>query len=160
MRSRTVYLSGGMQFARGTGASWRADLGGWIRRTLGHRVIDPVIESEALMKKLRSEGWHLRGRTRTGGDWPQFFRQVVDRDCRLVRRADYIVCLWDSSARRGAGTQGELTIAREQRIPVYLVTRSPLASIPGWIQGCSTERFGAFNELRTFLQDQFLPHHT
>ncbi len=155
MKRMRVYLSGGMQFAEKEGAGWRTTLGTWITESLGHTVIDPVIESRQLLARLRRSGWSLRGRDRVGGDWERFFRMVVDHDIRLVRSSDYVVCLWNGSARRGAGTQGELTIARESRIPVFLVTRSQVPHVPGWVQGCSTRTFRNFTELRRFLAEHY-----
>ena len=156
MKRNRVYLSGGMQYASDGGASWRSSLGEWLHTTLGHTVIDPVTESEKILRSLRRKGWRLPGGDRTGGDWPRFFPLIVDRDVRLVRSSQYIICLWNESARRGAGTQGELTVAREARIPVYLVTRSSLARTPGWVQGCTTKRFTTITQLKSFLETRFI----
>lgn len=148
----TAYLSGGMQYAAKRGADWRRSMGAWLREELGHASIDPVERSNALMRRMRNAGARLNGRRRKGGDWAAFFRRVVDIDSRFVsEKTDYVICLWNQSARRGAGTQGELTLARRHRIPVYLVSRVPRERLPGWIQGCLTRHFGSWNELRRFL---------
>jgi hypothetical protein len=152
----TVYLSGGMQYADRRGADWRHAMGIWLRNELGHRVIDPVKRSNSLMRRMKNSGARLTGRYRRGGDWPAFFRRVVDVDSRLVaENSDYVICLWDRSARRGAGTQGELTLARRHRIPVYLVSRTPPERLPGWIQGCTTRHFGSWRDLRCHLRTIF-----
>jgi hypothetical protein len=149
----TAYLSGGMQYADRRGAGWRHVMGAWLREELGHVSIDPVERSNRLMRSMRKAGARLTGKRRRGGDWSAFFRRVVDVDSRLVaEKADYVICLWDQSARRGAGTQGELTLARRHRIPVYLVSRTPLERLPGWIQGCTTRQFGSWRDLRSFLR--------
>ena len=148
----TAYLSGGMQFADRSGADWRVEMGTWLREVLGHRVIDPVKESKSLKARMISRGFVLRGRRRIGGGWNAFFRRIVDTDTRFVaHRSDYVVCLWNSSARKGAGTQGELTVARLKRIPVYLVSATPREQLPGWIQGCITRHFATLRELRIYL---------
>lgn len=154
----TVYLSGGMQFAAGNGADWRRTFGEWVRSDLGHTVLDPVQASMHLKQSMRRSGHSLGGRRRVGGSWPIFFRRVVDQDVRLVaRRSDYVVCLWNLSARKGAGTQGELTVARWLRIPVYLVSRTPRERLPGWVQGCITEHFHTFEQLKFYLRDHYPP---
>ena len=150
-----VYLSGGMQFAKRSGSVWREDFGLWVDRELGHLVIDPVQESRHLLKRLRGEHKRLFGASKTGGDWPEFFREIVRRDIDFVRSSDYVVCLWNDGARRGAGTQGELTIARDAAIPVYLVARNSLSKLPGWIQGCTTAHFNGFVSLKRFLIQQY-----
>jgi hypothetical protein len=132
-------------------------MGVWLRTELGHVSIDPVERSNALLRRMRNSGSRLKGKHRRGGDWTAFFRRVVDVDSGLVaEKADYVICLWDLSARRGAGTQGELTLARRRRIPVYLVSRTPLERLPGWIQGCTTRHFGTWRDLKRFLRSVYL----
>lgn len=148
-----------MQYAASGGADWRRGFGHWLQHELGHRVIDPVRESRRLMTRLRARGMRLRGKKRLGGDWSIFFRSIVDADTRWVaRRSDYVVCLWNGSARKGAGTQGELTIARWHRIPVFVVSRTPIHLLPGWIQGCVTCHFRSFADLKRFLFNHFDRH--
>ncbi len=152
----TAYLSGGMQFAIGGGADWRVEMGTWLREVLHHRAIDPVQESRRLISRWKLHGHRLTGSKRTGGDWPAFFRQIVDSDCAFVQReADYVICLWNASARKGAGTQGEVTVARVNRIPVFLVSQTPLQKLPGWIQGCTTRHFSSFRALRMYLIQRY-----
>lgn len=152
----TTYLSGGMQFAKGEGADWREEMGKWLKEVLEHRVIDPVQESKRLKARLKARGFLLNGRRRTGGHWSVFFHKIVDADTKFVQNeADYLICLWNSSARRGAGTQGELTVARVNRIPVYLVSRTPLQELPGWIQGCTTRHFSTFRALKIYLIQRY-----
>ena len=40
-----AYLSGAMEFADDEGASWRNELTIWLKETIDHQSIDPVIES-------------------------------------------------------------------------------------------------------------------
>ena len=58
-----------------------------------------------------------------------------------------MVCYWDEAAGRGAGTQGELTLAHRAGVPVYLVLGMPVEKVSGWILGCATEVFGSVEEL-------------
>lgn len=155
-RRLTAYLSGGMQFARGNGAGWRLEMSEWLSEVLGHSAIDPVRESVRLMALMRTRGYRLRGSKRLGSDWQEFFRRIVDADSRFVqKRSDYMVCYWNASARKGAGTQGELTLARNMRIPVYIVSKTPLEGLPGWVQGCVTKHFTNFRGLRIYLIQRY-----
>jgi hypothetical protein len=155
-RKPTAYLSGGMQFAKGRGADWRQELSTWLRDELGHAAINPVTKSNRLMQRMRRAGARLSGKSRSGGDWTTFFRRVVDADSTyVVEHSDYVICLWNQSARRGAGTQGELTLARRHRIPVYLVSRTPVERLPGWVQGCLTRHFGTWRQLQAHLMQRY-----
>ena len=55
---------------------------------------------------------------------------------------------------RGAGTKGELTMAKYFGKPVYLVTSIPYHDIPGWVLGCTTQLFSSFDELNVFLRGE------
>jgi hypothetical protein len=52
---------------------------------------------------------------------------------------------------RGAGTKGEVTIAKHFGKPVYLVTSMRLEEIPGWVLACVTKIFSRFEDLFSFL---------
>ena len=56
----------------------------------------------------------------------------------------------------GAGTQGEITVAKYFKKPVYLVTKIDKIKIPSWVIGCSQEIFNDFNDLKQFLQNKYL----
>ena len=49
---------------------------------------------------------------------------------------------------KGAGTHGEVTLAFEHGIPVYVVNQVPLTDLSGWIIACSAEVFKNFEELK------------
>ena len=147
-----VYLSGGMEYADGEGARWRNEMQQWIERKLGHTVFNPNTESDKffsahypsidfrLLKKENIEHYKT------------IIGNLVEIDTKeIAERSDYVICLWDEGAVKGAGTKGELTIARFFNKPVYLVTTFPLYELPGWILGCTTQSFHDFEELKTFL---------
>ena len=48
-----AYLSGGMENADNEGTNWRAEITTWLKESLDHDVIDPVIESRNLVKYTR-----------------------------------------------------------------------------------------------------------
>lgn len=147
-----VYLSGGMEYADGEGAGWRGTMQGWIESSLRHSVFNPNTESDIFFAS-RHPGLDFRKlKSDDVGAYAAIVRHLVDIDSKeIAERTDYVVCLWDEGAAKGAGTKGELTIARFFRKPVYLVTRFAHDEIPGWVLGCTTEIFGGFDELKEFL---------
>ncbi len=156
MRKERAYLSGGMEYAQHEGADWRAEIDEWIRTTLHHSVFNPNKESAKFLQK------HVPGdfRRLKTEDTPRFTKivsRIVDLDSKeIAERATYVVCYWDRSAQRGAGTKGEVTIAKLFGKPVYMVTEVHPENIPGWILGCTTKIFGTFRELKEFLTAEFV----
>ncbi|HEY6192238.1 MAG TPA: hypothetical protein VI215_07930 [Bacteroidota bacterium] len=147
-----AYLSGGMEYAAGEGVHWRRDLQQWLEQSLKHEVFNPNVESDRFFS-AHHPGVDFRALKR---DDVSLYRQIagrlVEQDCReIAERSDYVICYWDEGAAKGAGTKGELTIARFFGKPIYLVTSYPLPEIPGWILGCVTRTFGTFDELKKFL---------
>jgi hypothetical protein len=152
-RKLCAYLSGGMEHAHNNGANWRQDIEEFLRTELGHRTFNPATASDKFLDAL---GVKDTFRAMKAADPERYFsivRRIVDGDSKEVtKRCDYVICLWDRSAARGAGTQGELTLARLMRKPVYLVSRVPFERIPGWVIGCTSQRFKSFSALRAFLR--------
>jgi len=151
-----AYLSGGMEYAQNEGADWRRDLQHWLKTELGHTAFNPALESARFRaRRLKTEDF----RALKSDDVQRYTRLVrilIDKDLgAITRRSDYVICLWDHRARKGAGTVGELTVARTLRKPVYMVTRISPQNIPGWILGCTSHRFRTFNELKAFLSRKY-----
>lgn len=155
-----VYLSGGMEYAKREGNAWRAEIETWIRSTLGHSVFNPTTESVRFLARNLPDGDFRALKTE---DFPRYQRlvaRIVDLDSReVVKNSSYVICLWDQSAQRGAGTKGELTLARYFRKPVYVVTRMHSGRIPGWVLGCTTQLFPSFHALKIFLAKKFHQDH-
>jgi len=152
-----VYLSGGMEYAADEGRDWRSTLQEWLEKNLAAVVFNPNDESRKFFDRNYP---HLDFRALKRTDPLQFrsvVAQLVDLDCReIARRSDYLICYWDEAAMRGAGTKGELTMARYFGKPVYMVTTLPLPEIPGWVLGCTDRIFPTFEALQRFLLS---PHH-
>jgi hypothetical protein len=148
-----VYLSGGMEYADGEGAHWRTELQRWIESTLQHSVFNPNVESNRFFSD-HHPGMDFRALKQADVQrYQSIVRHLVEIDCEeIARRSDYVICYWDDGAAKGAGTKGELTMARYFGKPVYLVTSFPLQDIPGWILGCVTTTFSTFDELKLFLE--------
>jgi hypothetical protein len=138
-RHRRVYLSGGMEYADDEGRDWRAQLQQWLESELDCTVFNPNQDFRAL-----KQDDEIRYREIVG--------HLVDLDCReIAERSDFVICYWDQAAMRGAGTKGEVTMARFFGKPVYMVTAIEFREIPGWVIGCTQQIFPDFESLRRFL---------
>lgn len=150
-----TYLSGGMEYADGEGRNWRQSLQEWLEQSLGHSAFNPNIESETFFAR-NYPGIDFR---RLKSSDPELYRSIAQRlveiDCEeIARRSDYVICYWDEGAMKGAGTKGELTMAKFFGKPVYLVTSIPTEDIPGWVIGCTSRFFPGFGQLKDFLVAQ------
>jgi hypothetical protein len=147
-----VYLSGGMEYATDEGRDWRNTLQRWLEDELRCTVFNPNRESDRFLQQ-HADGLDVRALKFTDiNRFIELVRQLVALDCREIAvNSDFVICYWDESALRGAGTKGELTMARYFGKPVYMVTSVPQTDIPGWILGCTSEIFATFDELKAFL---------
>lgn len=149
---KRVYLSGGMEYATNEGRAWRRDLQQWLEEHLHAEVFNPNIESERL---LATHYPHVDVRALKQTDiisYAGIVSRLIELDCNeIAERSDLVICYWDDAAMRGAGTKGELTLARHFGKPVYMVTAMPSTDIPGWVLGCTTMIFSSFDELKSFL---------
>ena len=156
-RPLRVYLSGGMEYADDEGRDWRAQLQEWLEQELHCEIFNPNRESERF---VRTHHPGLDFRALKAQDLPRYSAiasGLVDLDCReIAERSDMVICLWDEAAMRGAGTKGELTMARFSGKPVYLVTSFPHRDIPGWVLGCTTRILAGFEELKEFLLHEYM----
>ncbi len=148
-----VYLSGGMEYANNEGRDWRQELQTWLETELGCSVFNPNEESDRF---FRAEYPSLDVRALKAVD-PLHYKMIVERlvelDCgEIARHSDFVICYWDESAMRGAGTKGEITIAKHFGKPVYMVTSTALQEIPGWVLACTMRIFPSFDELKRFLR--------
>lgn len=155
-KSLKAYLSGGMEFAKGEGADWRFEMEDWLRKNLKHGVFNPNRESEKFLSKRFPSGNFRKLKYDNLERFTEVVRELIDLDSReIAHRSDYVVCYWDESAQKGAGTKGEITIARFLEKPVYLVTQTKLEDVPGWVLGCTTKIFGSFDELKVFMLEKY-----
>ncbi len=141
-----------MEYAPHEGREWRQEMQQWLQEALRCEVFNPKLESERF---LSTHYPHVDVRALKADDivsYAAIVAQLVELDCReIAERADLVICYWDEAAMRGAGTKGELTIARHFGKPVYMVTSIPYTEIPGWVLGCTTMVFSSFDELKAFL---------
>ena len=155
MNVNRVYLSGGMEYADGEGARWRTEIQLWLEQQLQHSVFNPNIESNRFFSTYYPSIDFRKLKTQNITLYQEIVRQLVEIDCKeIAERSDYVICYWDEGAAKGAGTKGELTMAKFFGKPVYLVTSFPLYELPGWVLGCVTKTFPNFSELKIFLTQQ------
>lgn len=147
-----VYLSGGMEYADNEGREWRQDMHDWLRQKLNCEIFNPNLESDRFFAQHYP---HIDVRALKESDivsYAAIVARLVEIDCReIAERSELVICFWDDSALRGAGTKGELTIAKYFGKPVYMVTSMSCERIPGWVLGCTTLIFSSFDELKAFL---------
>ncbi len=147
-----VYLSGGMEYADGEGFQWRKEMQQWIESNLRHSVFNPNTESERFFNQFYPNTDFRKLKFENTPAYTDIIRNLVDIDCKeIAHRSDYVICFWDEGAAKGAGTKGELTMAKFFNKPVYLVTSFPLHDLPGWVLGCITTSFKNFDELKKYL---------
>jgi hypothetical protein len=152
-----VYLSGGMEYAEGEGYQWRQELQLWIEQNLKHVCFNPNIESNIFFDKYYPSVDFRELKTQNIDLYKTIATKLVEIDTtEIAKTTDYLICFWDLGAAKGAGTKGELTMAKFFGKPVYLVTHFPLSDIPGWVLGCTTAFFNDFEELKIFLSSQYL----
>ncbi len=148
-----AYLSGSIEFSPDYGKSWRADIAPFLHE-LGHEVYDPALDEKKNLED--SEVGEFRKWKLT--DLPRFqntIRKIIAWDLDWIeQKSDYVICFWDEAAGRGAGTQGELTLAHRRGVPVFVVLGMPLEKVSGWILGCCTEVFSDFEQLKAFLAEK------
>jgi hypothetical protein len=145
-----------MEHARNAGAGWRGRLQRWIERELGHDVFNPACVSEKFISRFYPGVSQKRLKRYDLKRYQRLVSTLLQIDCReIALKSDYLICLWDESAQKGAGTKGELTMAKYFGKPVYLVTTMKPLDIPGWIHACTTKRFETFEGLKSYLQSQY-----
>ncbi|MFZ1082521.1 MAG: hypothetical protein WAO19_11425 [Candidatus Kryptoniota bacterium] len=151
-----AYLSGGMEFSENYGADWRNEIEKWLSKELDHEAFNPVKASETFLKS-KYPGINFRQiKLDDFEKHRQMAKEIVKLDCReIILRSDYLICYYDESAQRGAGTKGELTIAEIFGKPVYFVIGMEIEKIPSWVLGCTDETFKDFSSLKKFLLRKF-----
>ena len=150
-----AYLSGAIEYSHDDGEGWRNNITEWLASKLHHSVINPVEESRLIISNTDSHDYRNWKETDLER-YKNFINKFVLRDIKAVtKEANYIICLWNKEVFKGAGTHGEVTLAFEHGIPVYVVNQVPLTDLSGWIIACSAEVFKNFEELKLFLLRKF-----
>jgi hypothetical protein len=142
-----------MEYAEGEGVHWRKEMQSWLENSLEHSVFNPNVESDSFFAQQYPNVDFRTAKKENVELYQEIVRHLVEIDCKeIAERSDYLICYWDEGAVKGAGTKGELTMAKYFGKPVYLVTSFALHDIPGWVLGCVTKTFNNFDELKSFLE--------
>ncbi len=150
-----TYLAGAIEHAPDAGKAWRTEISDFLFTELGHLIFNPSLEESHVLTP-----WEFRNfRKWKESDLPRFRRvvhKIIKKDLTtVINQVDYIICLWDEHVSKGGGTQGELTVAFWNEIPVYMVSTVPLPDMSSWIIGCTTEIFRDFETLKEYLRKKF-----
>lgn len=145
-----------MEYAENYGADWRIEMESWLKKELSHSCFNPVKASEIFLKS-EYPGFDFRDtKLNDFGKHRKIAAEIVRLDSHeIILHSDYIICYYDDSAQRGAGTKGELTVATLVAKPVYFVKGMPTGEIPSWVIGCVTEIFDSFSGLKSFLKNKY-----
>jgi hypothetical protein len=148
-----TYLSGGIEYAQDFGKNWRYEISEWLTAAFNHQIFNPTKESIIFFQEKFPGFKRSKLKELPVQEIRRIISSLVDFEiATIINDIDYVICFWDESCYKGAGTQGELTVAKYNNIPVYIVTQIDINKIPSWIIGCSTEIFKNFDELKTHLK--------
>lgn len=148
------YLSGGMEFKANLGMVWRE----WLTNELGkigHTTVDPTkleedrnldVPTQTYLTQLKTNGELDKVREITRNT---LFR----KDMWGIQLSDAMIVLYDVSVQKGAGTLAEAWEGFREGRPMYLVSDFPLAQIPTWLIGESTELFYKFEDFLDYAKD-------
>ena len=150
----SVYLAGAVEHAPDGGLGWRARVERFLGSFPGAVCVNPAVnETKPLTEEERA-----RFRKWRETDYPRFhgvMQKIIQWDLEQLSRCQAVICFWDDACARGAGTQGELTLAWRLGLPVYLVAGVPLGEVPSWALGCASEVFESPEALEKRLAQEW-----
>jgi hypothetical protein len=150
-----AYLSGPIENAYNDGADWRNDITEWLHTKLNHKVFNPVIETQSIIKHHKGRDFRLMKKTNPN-EYKKIIRKIIKVDLEaVVHKSDYLIVKWDESVFRGGGTHGEVTMAYWLGKPVFLVNKLPIDDISSWIFSCSNHIFDNFDDLKKKLEELY-----
>ncbi len=143
-----IYLAGAIEAAPDGGVTWRHEMTQFLAESLNWEVFDPSQHEQDFLTDFERDNF----RSWKSTDINRFrsvIKKIIDRDMhQLLRESQAVICLWDEYVLPGGGTHGEMTLAYEHNLPVYLVLGMPIQKVSSWIIGCSTEIFENFDALK------------
>lgn len=148
----SAYLSGGMQFAKDMGSDWRIECSKRLIE-MDYFPLDICLLDRQYAKRYgelyfpADESNHLQYKA-------NFRQHFIYADVELIKRdTDFLILLYDESARRGAGTISEAQVAYMHNIPIFLMSayENWYREVPGWLQGLCTKVFTSFEDIYTYL---------
>ena len=85
-----AYLSGAMEFASDEGAAWRNNMSLWLNDELGHKTIDPVLESAKIVEKNNAADYR-EWKSLDPERYANFIKLCVKNDINIVRDRKSVV---------------------------------------------------------------------
>lgn len=157
-KNKQIYLAGAMEAAPDKGARWRTILTPQLEK-LGYKAFNPCKETDGAI--LEQYGWakldYEKIKTpKYRKQYLEIFRKIVLADLEAVLSSDMLIVYFNKYMWQGsAGTHGEITVARRNNIPVYIVLAGDMdfEDIPAWVVGCTTSVFDSFKEFLDFLKE-------
>ncbi len=150
-----IYLAGAIEAAPDDGSTWRKEMTQFLEEELDWTTFDPSQHEQDFLteeEKAHFREWKVTDLKR----FRSVIKKIIDRDLeQLLEKCDAVICLWDEYVIQGGGTHGELTLAYDRDMPVYLVLGMPLKKVSSWIVGCTTEVFPDFPELKKYLSTKY-----
>mgnify|MGYP005699005131 FL=1 len=146
-----AYLSGPIENAKNSGASWRQDMTLWLEKNLNHKVFNPVIETKNIIGHLNDSNFRSMKKTNPI-EYKKIIRKIIKLDLEaVINDSDYLIVKWDESVLKGGGTHGEVTMAYWIKKPIFIVNSLPIDDMSSWIFSCSDFIFKDFKSLKKKL---------
>jgi hypothetical protein len=152
-----IYLSGGMQFSKDLGESWRLHASRELV-AMGYVPLDITAMDKAYSAKHGHVNYKdiMDSSPTTRKHWLSksvIRKHFIHADLELIRNeADAVIVYYDESVQRGAGTLGECQFTYLLNKPLFLVSAFTQGHIPGWLQGLATHCFLDFESLYHYMQ--------
>lgn len=148
-----IYLSGGMQFAKGLGAGWRARCSEKLR-DLGFFPLD-IAELDIAYSEAHGHLYRFLSDDELLQRKSNIRKHFIETDINLIRNdSDALIVLYDESVRLGAGTTSEIHEAFMHDIPVFLINSfKELNQVPGWMQAETTMIFNEWDALYKYFAE-------
>lgn len=150
-----IYLSGGMQFAKNLGSSWRQKASKKLKK-MDYFPLD-IAELDIAYNKKHGKPIKPNGKEDVLLYKASMRKHFIHTDLKLIEKnSDAIIVYYDDSARKGAGTVSEAQYAFNHNIPIFLVAEYPSYkelhdNVSGWLLALTTKYFISFKELFTYL---------
>ena len=171
MKRKTVYLAGGMEAASELGSGWRSELTPFLEG-LNLEVLNPCLFEAEQLRGFRPNRlptthvvngvetplnyWHELKNSDNKHLYKRFLnymQRIIAFDINVVQHnTDIVICYWDESTGKGAGTHSELTTAFLSGVPVYCVAA---CDMPAWSKGCCDKIFLNFEDLKKYLTKEY-----
>lgn len=153
-----VYLAGAIERSPDGGAAWRLEITPKLE-TAGYTVFNPCVETDGkLAEKLGWDEFSIEKWRKLKKEDYQLFSEVgkwiVEQDLDAVAISDVMFVYFDKYVTQGAGTYGEITLARYLEKDVYIALASGFSKedIPLWVTGCATKIFNDIDAALAYMK--------